>query len=97
MRFYDPTTLEYVQPQWAYSTVDSKYQTASHSLSTYARLTDDGKVTGLDLGDNYPRGIVIWNVDLESSPVSKNIYGFKTLHGDVAEHPSGSYTLPEYT
>ena len=96
MSFYDPSTLEYAQPSWASTSYDSKYQTASHSLSTYAKLTDDGKVTGMDLGDNFPRGISIWNVDFENEPVLKNIYGFKTLHGEVATNPSGS-TKDEYT
>lgn len=99
MHFYDPITLEYAQPPWATGSFDSSYQTASHSLSTFAMLTTDGKVTGLDLGDNYPRGIGMWNVDFSSDgkPILKNIYGFKTLHEQQAEHPSGSYSLPEYT
>ena len=57
--------------------------------------TSDGRFTGLDLGDNYPRGINFWTCDLNGFK-DYTIYSYKTLHGDVATSPNG-LTFREYT
>ena len=60
------------------------YQTASHSFGIYSGLSSAGEFLNLDLGDNYPRGIV-FHID----GVSKLVYAFKTLHGEESLSPAG--------
>jgi len=55
-------------------------QTSGHSFGSSLMLRSDGKFMGMDLGDNYPRGIRCWNFD-EKSIQHRTVYSFKTQHG----------------
>jgi len=63
---YDCETLE--------NTDNGGKQTASHSFASGSGVCD-GKFVDVDLGDNYPRGIIC-NFDGKE----KIVYSFKTLH-----------------
>jgi hypothetical protein len=43
-------------------------------------VTSNGRFTGLDIGDNYPRGINFWSMS-DSDKIINTIYQFKTYHG----------------
>jgi hypothetical protein len=47
-------------------------------------VSNDGKFINVDLGDNYPRGIIFHEGD-----TSKLVYAFKTLHGESSQSPAG--------
>jgi len=51
MFMYDSDTLELAKDFG---------QTSGHSFGNCLTITEDGKFTGMDLGDNYPRGINFW-------------------------------------
>jgi hypothetical protein len=74
--------------------IANKYgQTSGHSLSNSLIVRSDGRFSGMDLGDNYPRGINCWNFN-ELKLQNRVVYVFKTLHGDNAKSPAGaSYTI----
>lgn len=40
-----------------------KNYTTSHSLGNTMKLTSNGRICGIDLGDNFPRGIHYWVFD----------------------------------
>lgn len=86
---YDSSTLEVVQENWAFDMRNRffYYQTASHSFGISLAVTQDGKFTGLDLGDNYPRGIRMYSYDKDEM-LSKEIYYFKTRHGTEEKSPA---------
>ena len=80
-------------------------QTSGHSFDS--RLTSDGeKFILLNLGDNYPRGIVMHKF-LDNSIAGKVIYTFKTAHGtgpspyrkgkDGKPLPAGKWSNDNYT
>lgn len=51
----------------------------------------------MDLGDNYPRGINLWELRGGSRLWRKKlVYSFKTKHGTRATSPAGQ-SYPEYT
>ena len=58
-------------------------QTSGHSFANSVILNkQQGKgFYGIDLGDNYPRGINLWKFD-STTIKFKLAYSFKTLHGD---------------
>lgn len=56
-------------------------QTSSHSFANSVIVRSDGRFSGMDLGDNYPRGINCWNFD-DKALNSKLVYCFKTYHGN---------------
>mmetsp|Transcript_15175 Transcript_15175/g.38539 ORF Transcript_15175/g.38539 Transcript_15175/m.38539 type:complete len:522 (+) Transcript_15175:1145-2710(+) len=70
-------------------------QTTSHSFSNTMLLDESGAFLGMDLGDNYPRGIHVWRFDNETLR-GRVVYTFKTLHGQSPQSPSGE-TYPEYS
>jgi hypothetical protein len=77
---FDATTLE---------PICKGEQTAGHSFGIGAGLSADGKFVDVDLGDNYPRGII---AHLDGKPMI--VYSFKTLHGCEEVSPAGvSYPL----
>jgi hypothetical protein len=65
-------------------------QTASHSFGIGSGVCD-GKFVHVDLGDNYPRGIIC-HFDGED----KVVYNFKTLHGQDEKNMAGA-PFPKYT
>jgi hypothetical protein len=64
-------------------------QTSGHSFGNSLKLTSDNKFTGMDLGDNYPRGINFWAFTKKQKEMNV-IYCFKTLHGDKNKSPAGA-------
>lgn len=93
---YESDTLNWIKDEvftQGYSSVQG--QTCGHSFAnTQLKITEDGKFTGMDLGDNYPRGINFWAFTRDTK-VMNLIYQFKTLHGEEAQSPSGA-TYPKY-
>lgn len=63
-------------------------QTSGHSFANSLAVRSDGKFMGMDLGDNYPRGINCWNFD-EKDISMRLVYTFKTLHGSESKSPAG--------
>lgn len=51
-------------------------------MSSNVFLTQDGRMSGVELGDNFPRGILFWSADLETFD-SELIYSFKTKHSEI--------------
>ena len=69
-------------------------QSSGHSFESYLTLDDDGRFLGVDLGDNYPRGVHLHRFD-DSGRKSRVVYTFKTKHGTNAKNPAGK-TFPAY-
>ncbi|HNM06399.1 MAG TPA: hypothetical protein PKK05_25995, partial [Leptospiraceae bacterium] len=63
-------------------------QTSGHSFGNILDRDSEGKFLGIDLGDNYPRGVHLHRFD-EKSRSSRVVYTFKTEHGDRAMSPAG--------
>lgn len=70
-------------------------QTSGHSFANSLMLDSTGAFLGMDLGDNYPRGVNVWQFT-NSSITSRVVYRFKTLHGTSPTSPAG-VTYPVYT
>ncbi len=68
-------------------------QTSGHSFDNFLYPSEDGGFYGMDLGDNYPRGINVHKIDGQLK--SKAVYTFKTAHGQEAASPA-RYAYPEY-
>ncbi|TAE75758.1 MAG: hypothetical protein EAZ85_01720 [Bacteroidetes bacterium] len=58
-------------------------QTSGHSFDNYLTKNETGDFIGIDLGDNYPRGINMHRMTKEQRS-SKLVYTFKTEHGSTA-------------
>jgi len=69
-------------------------QTSGHSFDNYLTLNSNNEFLGIDLGDNYPRGINLHKFT-DSQIRSKVVYTFKTQHGTSAQSPAGK-TYPFY-
>ena len=69
-------------------------QTSGHSFSNFLTVDGDGRFLGIDLGDNYPRGVHLHRFT-DSSIASRVVYTFKTAHGTSATNPAGN-TYPAY-
>lgn len=69
-------------------------QTSGHSFESVLTTNAAGEFVGIDLGDNYPRGIHLHKFT-GTSKRSRVISGFKTLHGTTARSPAGT-TYPAY-
>ena len=54
--------------------------TSSHSFANSLHVSEKGKFLGADLGDNFPRGINLFEFSKASSKRSKLAYHFKTRH-----------------
>lgn len=83
---FDATTLNLVR-NWG--------QTSGHSWDSVLTTNFSGKFLGLDLGDNFPRGVHLHRFDtnnIDDCIVST----FKTQHGTTAQSPSGA-TYPVYS
>jgi len=52
-------------------------------------VASDGSFLGMDLGDNYPRGVNLWRFDASSKTPQFVVYAFKTKHGTSATSPAG--------
>jgi hypothetical protein len=63
-------------------------QTSGHSFGNSITLSSAGDFVGIDLGDNYPRGINMWRFN-STMIRSKLVYQFKTAHGKKAQSPAG--------
>lgn len=72
-------------------------QTSGHSFANSLILASDNTFLGMDLGDNYPRGINVWGFKSDGSRLGKQlVYAFKTKHGTKAVSPAGK-SYPKYT
>jgi hypothetical protein len=83
---FDPQTLMVVK---------NFGQTSGHSFDNFLSINQAGDFIGIDLGDNYPRGIHFHRFEKENS-FSKVIYTFKTQHGTSAGGYDGSKAYPLY-
>ncbi len=63
-------------------------QTSGHSFVNVLEVQESGGFVGLDLGDNYPRGVHLHRFGANSI-ASRVVYTFKTLHGTTPESPAG--------
>jgi len=69
-------------------------QTSGHSFENVLTTNQAGQFVGIDLGDNYPRGVNLHKFD-GAQIKSKVVYTFKTEHGKTAQNPAG-ITYPPY-
>lgn len=69
-------------------------QTSGHSFSNSLMVASDGTFLGMDLGDNFPRGIHVWRFDANTNWFREkfNVYNFKTKH---ATQSAGRAAYPE--
>lgn len=68
-------------------------QTSGHSFDNFLSVSSSGDFIGIDLGDNYPRGINLHRINENMN--SKVVYTFKTKHGETADC-WGIKTYPSY-
>jgi len=69
-------------------------QTSGHSFENVLTVNAAGEFVGIDLGDNYPRGVHLHKFTSKTRR-SALVYTFKTSHGTSARSPSGR-TYPRY-
>ena len=69
-------------------------QTSGHSFDNLLSVNTAGEFIGIDLGDNYPRGINLHRFT-DKKKSSRVIYTFKTAHASRPTSPSGK-TYPPY-
>ena len=62
------------------SVVANRGQTAGHSWANSVHVAKDGKFLGADIGDNFPRGIVVYEFSKTSKKKGKVVYSMKTAH-----------------
>ena len=55
-------------------------QTSGHSFGNSLHTGSNGKFVGADMGDNYPRGINLFDFSKSDYKKSKVVYTFKTKH-----------------
>jgi hypothetical protein len=65
-------------------------QTSGHSFGNLLTLSSKGEFLGLDLGDNYPRGVHLHRID-RASRSSRILFTYKTAHGTTARNGSPPY------
>jgi hypothetical protein len=68
---FDTTSLKIVK---------NHCQTSAHSFATSLILRSDGVFAGMDLADNYPRGVHCLNFD-STRIEDRTVYSFKASHG----------------
>lgn len=69
-------------------------QTSSHSFGNLLTVNSQNEFVGIDLGDNYPRGINLHRFT-KTARQSTIVYTFKTQHATTATR-SGGPTFPRY-
>ena len=69
-------------------------QTSSHSFGNVLTVNSQTEFVGIDLGDNYPRGINLHRFT-KTTRQSTMVYTFKTQHATTAAGP-GKKTFPKY-
>lgn len=67
-------------------------QTSGHSWSNTVILGSDGNFIGLDLGDNFPRGVNAHRIQ-QTNMESKVVYTFKTSHMPTTRAACDGYDL----
>ncbi len=82
---FDATTL---------SVVRNLGQTSGHSFESVLTVNKAGEFLGIDLGDNYPRGVNLHKFTSKRRR-SAVVYTFKTQHGRRAVSPAGR-SYPSY-
>ncbi len=65
-------------------------QTSGHSMANSLSVNQRGQFLGVDLGDNYPRGVHLHTFD-RSSRTSRLVYTFKTAHARSARNGAPVY------
>lgn len=70
-------------------------QTSGHSFDNFLLVNSTGEFIGMDLGDNFPRGIHLHKLS-ERGKASRVVYTFKTEHGTSPASRAG-VSYPEYT
>lgn len=81
----DATTLDLIR---------NHGQTAGHSFGNSLVIASDGNFLSMDMGDNYPRGILLTRFNSTSKSHFKP-YSVKTKHAESADR--FGTTMPEYT
>ncbi|OQW88961.1 MAG: hypothetical protein BWK78_08075 [Thiotrichaceae bacterium IS1] len=76
---FDANTLEMVK-NWG--------QTSGHSFESILATNSKGEFVGVDLGDNYPRGVHLHQFTQDDNH-SQVVYTFKTQHGTTPNSPAG--------
>lgn len=66
-------------------------QTSSHSFDNILGVDSQGRFLGMDLGDNYPRGLHLHHFDADKR-ASRVVYTFKTAHGRKPKIVNGEST-----
>ena len=69
-------------------------QTSGHSFDNMLTLDAQGNFLGLDLGDNYPRGLNLHRFN-GTNRTSRVVYTFKTEHGKTPTSPA-NVNYPKY-
>ncbi|CAN5950655.1 unnamed protein product [Sphagnum jensenii] len=64
-------------------------------MSSSLVVRSDGVFSGINLGDNYPRGINHWHFTTGKLD-TRLVYAFKTLHGVESKSPAGA-SYPIYS
>ena len=65
-------------------------QTSGHSFDNFLMISSTNEFVGMDLGDNYPRGINVHRFPLNAGGIdSKVVYTFKTHHGEKPINEAG--------
>jgi len=72
------------------SLVRNHGQTSGHSMANSLTLNKKGQFLGVDLGDNYPRGVHLHTFD-KASRTSRLVFTFKTAHATRARNGSPLY------
>ncbi len=67
-------------------------QTSGHSFGNLITVNSKGEFLGMDLGDNYPRGVHLHRIT-NGAKTSRVLFTYKTAHGTTAR--GGSPVYPE--
>ncbi len=68
-------------------------QTSGHSFSNFLTVDSGDQFLGIDLGDNYPRGVNLHRFT-DTAIASRVVYTFKTAHGTSGTNPAGNEYPP---
>ena len=69
-------------------------QTSGHSFDNFLTKNEKGEFVGIDLGDNYPRGVHLHKFSGDKR-TSRIVYSFKTQHGESPKNMAGK-AFPAY-